>query len=354
MPASWQIRLKKADGSLAAIIDRYVAFTITRRVNAPGAYVLRMDGNDEKCSLFELDGQIEFWRRYPEYGIEWYLEFEALHRVWYYHLTNDDKLQFESWGKGYNGLLARRIVEDKAGTAGASKSGAAETVAKAFVNEQCGPGAGSRALSGFSIQADAATGNTVTLDRAFRNVLEVVQYIASIGGGDFAVVGTGAATFQFRWYNGQLGTDRSSTVIFAVERGNMAHPELLIDRSAEITAVLVGGQGEGTARATVWRTAATRIADSTWNRREAFVDAKNESGSALNDKGDARLEEGRPKNQLTFDVVQTPGCLYGKHYFLGDLVKARFVGVEATKKVTEVQITVDEHGEHISVGTEDV
>jgi len=237
----------------------------------------------------------------------------------------------------------------------ASKSGVAETVMKAFVDKQCGPGAGARALSGLSIEADGAHGNSTELGRAYRNVLEICQEIARTGGGDFDVVSTGAATWEFRWYTGQRGTDRHTTVVFALERGNMAKPHLRLWRADEVSAVLVGGQNEGAARTTVWRTDATRIAESPWNRIERFADARNETTTAgLNAVGDRVLDEGKPRATLDFEVLQVPSCLYGKHYFLGDLVGTKFLTYSATKKLNEVTITVNAQGESIKAGFTDV
>ena len=355
MAAVWQVRLMDTAGDLVAVLDDYEGFSLSRHVNTAGSYAFRMDGNSDKCALFDLDGMVEFWRRDEAYGIDWYCEFGAFHRTGVYYMTADDRIKYQSEGRGYADLLARRIVADASGSAEAAKSGPAETVAKEYVDEQCGPSAGARAMTGLSIEADGADGNTVTLGRAYRNVLEVVQEIASIGGGDFAVIRTAAATFEFRWYDGQLGTDRTATVVFALGRGNMAQPDLRLSRASEVNAVLVGGQGEGAARATEWRTDAVRIADSTWNRQELFFNASNEPLAAgLQAKGDALLEQGRPKNSLRFEVLQVPGCLYGQDYFLGDLVTARFLDIQATKKVQSVSFDVDSAGEKCKVEMADV
>jgi hypothetical protein len=353
MAIAWQIRLMEADGDLAAILDDYEGFSFTRRVNHPGAYALRMNGLSPNCALFELDGQVEFWWRDIDNGIAWRNEFGALHRSGIYYVTDDDRIKFQTEGRGYIDLLARRVVEDKTASAGASKDGVAETVLKAYVTEQCDTGG--RALANFSVEADGAGGNNVTLSKAYRNVLEIAQEIARVGGGDFDVVRTGAATFEFRWYDGQLGTDRSASVVFALERGNMARPELWQSRTSEVTAVLVGGQGEEAGRATTWRTDAVRIAQSPWNRIEAFIDARNEPDSdGLDMRGDVRLEEGRPRTTLSFDVVQVPGCLYGSDYFLGDLVTAQFMGLETTKKILAATFTVDAAGTKVAVEMADV
>jgi len=348
MPPLWRVKLRNLSGEY--LLADYEGFSFTRRAGSCGAYALRVVKPESETgrafytrmmARFTLDAQVEFWFQWAEYGIEWYKEFEALHRRYEFYVREDGALVFESGGPGYNDLLRRRIIAAASGSAEASKSGAAETVAKEYVDEQCEGGAGSRAITGFTVEADGAHGDTNTLGRSNRNVLEVVQEVAELGGDEFAVVGTGSGTFQFNWYDEQLGTDRSSEVIFALERGNMASPRLAVDRTDEVNAVRVGGKGEGTSRAYVWRTDSTLIDDSSWNRIEDFVNASNESTTAgLNQAGDKRLAEKAPLKKLTFDVLQVPGCLYGKHYFLGDKVTADFLGLSETKHVAQVTVTL--------------
>jgi hypothetical protein len=342
---TWQIRLKSAAGALVALIDDYDSFTFTRRVNGMGAFALRMNGNDAKAALFELDGQIEFWRADAENGIPWYREFAGVQRNWDYYVRENGALIFEPSGRGYVDLLNRRVIAAASGSVDASKAGAAETVQKAFVDKQAGPGAGARAITGLTVEADGAHGNSVTMGRAYRKLLEITQEIAAIGGGDFDVEGTGVAACECRWYTGQRGTDRHTTVVFSLELGNMAQPKLSYSRADEVNAVLVGGQGEKSTRTTVWRTDATLIDDSPWNRIEEFADARNEDTTAgLNAVGDRVLAEKKPRVRLTFDALQIPACLYGKHYFLGDLVGTKFLTYTGTKKVQAVEFTVDQGG----------
>lgn len=359
MAAQYQIRLKNAAGTLVAIIDDWQALAYTRTVNAPGGYVLQLDGNSAKCALFELDGQVEIWRRDADHGIAWYKDFEALHRYRRYWLDSDGQPHFQSKGAGYIELLNRRNILYYAGSAQASKSGKAETMMKAFVKENAGSLAtlvngrlAAGVMTGLSVEADGAHGNTFSKADAYGNLLELLQKIGGpIAGGDFDVVGTGAATFEFRWYTGQRGTDRSATVVFALEYDNMAEPELIEDYTQEVNAVICAGQGEGTSRAIVERTDAARIAASTWNRREAFVDGRNYTTTGgLNSAGDERLEQGRPVKTINFKIVQSEGCAYGSHYFLGDLVTARFMDYEETHQIKEATITVMPNtGEQIAV-----
>jgi len=175
-------------------------------------------------------------------------------------------------------------------------------------------------------------------------------------------VGTGPATFEFRWYDGQLGDDRrvgnmdgNPPIVFSLLLGNMALPIYVLARTDEANVVYVGGQGEGTSRVLEIRTDPATIADSPWNRREMFADARNEvTVAALQDKGDRKLEERQAEESFSFDVIQTHACVFGRDYFLGDLITARYSDIERDKKIVGVGIVVQENRDTISVELADV
>lgn len=342
MAATWQIRLKGLDGALDAIIDDYEQFTLSKIVNGVGTFALRLRADDAKAALFVLDSQVEFWRRDVAQALAWYNEAEYLTRGTRYILTREGAYLVEISGVAYTDLLKRRTVFNTATTPGAW-TGKAETVIKGLVKDQADADVtvAARGLTGLTIQADGAAGNTVTLDASDKNLLETCQAIAATGGGDFDMVGNGAAAFVFNWYAGQRGTDRSASVTFAPELGNMAEADLQLLRHDEINTILVGGQDSGTSRVTAWRETTTLTDDSTWNRREQFVNASQETATAgLNTQGDAELWQGRPQNQFTCVVLQMAGRYYGQHYGWGDKVTARFGTYSATKKIQSVTITV--------------
>lgn len=362
MPPTWQVILRDRDGNQTALFDQWLEFTFTRAVNDVGSFGLHLDGDDERIWMLYEDAQVEFWYADIANGIAWYKEAEYFiaDRDWY--STADGTHHFVAMGRSYADLLARTINQSKAGSAGSSKSGPAETVIKAYVNEQAGPGAGARARYGLAIDPDLATGNVISLQRSYRNLLEVCQDVARIGGGDFDIVGTNAPIalgerFRFRWYLGQRGTDRTTTVIFSEGFGNMAEPRLEERRSHVKNAALVGAYGEGAGRYTTWRTDAGSIAASPWGRREVFVDARevNDGNTdAVDDKGDAALAENVETLRFSFIPVQTPGCLYGKAYFLGDLVTARYNDADYLRKVQSVTVTCNRQGHRIDVQTVEV
>ena len=55
--------------------------------------------------------------------------------------------------------------------------------------------------------------------------------------------------------------------------------------------------------------------------------------------------DNRALDDLTFDVVQTPGSAYGLHYFLGDKIKANFAGASVTKKIQRVGVELAANGD---------
>ena len=347
MPKLWQVWIRNQAGARTANFtfekQGGMGFDYTRRVNSPGAYGLRfVKKATESLAAFQtrvidhfvLDAQVEFSWRWEEMGIPWHTDGTFFHRSGPRSYNAQGALIFESGGRGYLDLINRRIIDEFAGSVGAIKEGPAETIIKEFVNQQAGPGAGARAMPGLTIQADAGGGNIVRVSHPHRNVLPIIQEIAKIGGGDFDVVRTGVAAWEFRWYEGQRGTDRSSTVLFNIARGNMAQPQLAQSCHNEVTAIIVGGQGEGAAREIVRVTDAARIAASPWNRIERWRDARQEPDAAgLADLGAEWLEEGRPTDALTFKPLQVPGTLLDKHYFFGDLVNAEMLEVAVVKKV---------------------
>jgi len=339
MPQDFMVRILDTTGAPAAILtggeDGYTRFSYTRRIGTLGTFTLGIVKRaDEGMTAFRarvavlaiLDGIAEFSWCWPEMDIDWHVDGVFLIRSWSDYLSVDGEYSFELMGRGLIDLLGRRRIAAFVGSVAAEKTGVAETIAKELVEEQAGPGAGARAIPGLTVQADAATGPAQTWSVAYKNLLTVVQDIALAMAGDFDVVMTGAATFEFRWYDGQMGADRTATVVFSTDRANVRMPLLEDMHQNEINAVLVGGEGEDNARMWSWRTDPAAIAESPLNRCEDFVDARSEEElTGLETLGDTRLDEMRPRYELRFEPIQTPGMCLDRDYFLGDKVTAEFL-----------------------------
>lgn len=353
----YKVIVYAADGTKLAEVTDFQTLVVARKVNAPGMIRFRLAGDHAAVGLLEDKSLVEAWRRDRGMGMDWTLELVGLYR--YQKRQYTDRSLFEAMCPGVLCKLGWRQILWYAGTASRTKfTGAkAETIMKTLTSYNAGASATvangrlrEGAITGLSVETDASHGNTIDHFCSWDNLLESLQAAARIGGGDFDLVRTGAATFEFRWYLGQLGTDRHTTVTFALEYGNMGNPVYEYDRMDERTVALVGGQGEAGARDTTEVTGPDYAAD---NDIETFVDARDvDTADGRTSRGNKAMDEKRARPGFSFQVLQTPGCFYGLHYFLGDLCTARYDVVEQTVKVMGVTMTVDEGGEKVEVETE--
>ncbi len=376
MAARYQVRLKDQAGVQVAIITDWRRLEYTKRVNRVDTCKLTIDGEAPAVDLFVVDGQIEVWRRDDVASpvVANGIDYEGFHRL-SQHMTDQSSLStFLSASTGYDHLLTRRVIYYRPGDAEEAKTGPAETVMKEYVDENAGPGAvsppriGAGVFPGLSIEADLAAGAAWEGARSFRELLETLQGIADATDFDFGVVGIGPALFEFQ-ARAIWGDDRTTAglvpltglngagnapVIFALGFGNMQSPDYSLNRINEVTAAIILGQGSEGNR-TVEEQASAAVADSPWNRVESVQQANSETTvGGLDAVGDAILEKLQAKEEFTFEVVQIPGLLYGRDYYLGDLVTARYRNIERNKQIVEVTVVVEAGREDISVKVGDV
>jgi hypothetical protein len=362
MATEYKVRVYDRTGALTHELTDYYALGYSKRVNAPGMLSISLNGEHDLVTSIALDYQVEVWRRNVEDDIAWYCDFYGLFRDAQRAAGDSGAVTATLYCPGQMSLLGRTIVAYRTGTAdrAAFEATAAETIAKTLVTYNA-TSAGTTAdgrirdvdLAGISVETDGESGETLDVVCSFQNLLSALQEVASIGGGDFDLVKTDAAAWEFRWYDGQLGTDRSASVVFSLGFGNMAHPVLRYNAIDERTVAIVGGQGEGTERAAAVRTGAHHDAD--YNSVEAFVDGRNYTTTAgLNAQGDRYLAGMQARVSLEFDVLQTTATTYGQEYTLGDLVSAVFAEYSATKKIVGVTVNVSLSGETVSIEVADV
>jgi len=351
MTAVWELRLYDQDGARVATFDQWADLVIEAGVNRPAAYALRIGGDDDRVPLFEVDGLLEAWWTDAENGIDWRREMCAWTVDTDRATDEHGKRTFTSSGIGLEDLLARTIVDTYSTSAESEASGSGEEALKEYVDEQAGPGAGSRARPGLSIEAvhSPALGEAWDGQRSNKYLLTICQQIAEATGVQFGIERTGTYTFEFQVWE---PTDRSDTVIFSLDRGNMASPRVYSRWSQVSNWVKVGGAGQADERAFAYLEDSESIASSPQGRREAFVQAVDQSaGAQLETRGYQELAENLGAFTFTFSPLQTPGCLYGKHYFLGDLVRALYDGDTYIQRVDSVEIQVDaEGGVQVQVG----
>lgn len=357
----YRVDIKDQSGAKVAVLTDWSQLRIGRRLNGVDSHVLEFDGESALADLIGLDYQIEVWRRDQDAGFDWYREYEGFHRTGVRQTTNEGESLYTSYGVGYNDLINRRIILYAAQSTGAKKSGVGETVIKAYVNENAGPGAtfpprllASGVTQGLQMEADGGDGSAWEGSRAYQNLLAVVQEIGNATDVDFQVVGITDGIFEFQARAAPWGEDRTNIgmssltglnavgnapVIFSLEYGNMMIPVYSLNRSSEVTAAIVLGQGQEASRTIAERTNPTAMTESPWNRIEATRSGTTETTAAgLNAIGDEFLVANQARESFNYQVLQVPSTLYGKDYFLGDLVVARYKTIEVTKKIVGVDI----------------
>ena len=347
---NYYLNVYNAVGVLQFVVTDFTNLSYMRKVNSPGVLRFTVRGGHPILAQIADKWQVEVWRK-PDGGA-FARDFVGLFRMPEYSYGEKGPKTVLTC-PGLMSRLAWRVVAWKAGTSNRSKfiGVPAETIMKTLVAYNAGASATvangrlrEGAITGLSIETDGAHGNSVDWFCAEEILLESLQKLATIAGGDFDLVKTGANTTRFHWYTGQLGTDRTATVIFGIERGNMANPQYRQLRIDEKTVAIVGGQGEEAAREFAIRTGANYSAG---NDIEMFANASDvDTTAGLQARGDATLAENRATEQFNFDVLQTPATSYGEHYSLGDLVTAvnPFTKASMTLKIDEVTISVDESG----------
>lgn len=352
--------------SSTAATSGFNYLTYTRRVNDVGVCRFRVPANHTIVGLLSDKSIVEVYRRNVDYGIDWTLEFSGLYRDAIFERR--DVATFDAICYSNEHILGWRTVNYVAGTANRSEfsSVAGETVLKNIVKynltssgttadgrKRNATNAGAVNYSTVTIQTDGATGNSISIGVFGLSALEACRKAARVAGGDFALVRTSAATYEFRWYLGQLGTDRSTgsaQVQFNPDRGNIAESRLQLIRSGEYTQANVWGAGDAALRDYVSRTSSAYSASI--NDIEGYSDARELSlgnTTGLNAKGDVALDQSRARTMFTFRPNQTAQTAYGKHYFLGDKVVGYDYGVSTTHRIQAVSVTANDGGEDISL-----
>lgn len=351
MGNNYRLDVYNTSGSLQYVITDFNYLMYTRRVNNPGVIQFGIPGDHAMMSTVGDKWQVEVWRK-PE-DADWGREITGLIRkvTWQY----TDQSYAELFCNGLMSILGWRVVAWYANTddRSAFTSEKAETIANLLVKYNGTTDATAvngrlrdGAISGLTVEADGAAGNTIDFYCAYANLLTALKDIATVGGGDFDLVKTSSTAWQYRWYDGQLGTNRASTVTFAMNRGNMANPIYKDDHINEATVAIVGGQGEGDSRATAIRTSTDYHI--TTNNIETFVHATDINvDGGLDTRGDEKLKTLRSTQSFEFDVLQIPSTQYGVDYSLGDLVTVvnPYNETEYTMKIEAVHVSINQNGD---------
>lgn len=377
MAARYQVIVRNQAGAQVALLTTWYSLEYVVRLNDIGTYTLEIDGSLSVVGDFIVDGQVEIRRRdrdaSPE--IDWYTDFRGFQRTTVLKTDADGRSRFASIGVDPKHLLARRVILFKDTSTEAAKTGPGETVMKSYVKENAGPGATdpprlfAGVFPGLTIQADGGDGSTWEGNKPYRPLFRTVREIADATAVDFDLVFTGPVSLEFQAKAEPLGVDRTTTgidpatglngagnapLIFSLDFGNMEEPALTTHRIDEVTAAIVLGQGAEDEREVIQRTSSAATA-SAFNRIESVRNANQEEDTAaLNAVGDAVLQDLQARETFFFGALQIPSTLYGRDYFVGDLVTARYGSIERNLKIVAATIKVVEGVETIAIEVSDV
>ena len=348
MNGLFHVDLYDASGVRKAILTDVHWLEYEIAVNKPGYVSFEADADADALAGLDTGWRVDVWRELPNRKTAKEMVAFVDELLWQF----DARATVTITASGLISLLGKRCVMWKANTNNRSAFTAAkaETIAKTLVSYNLGASATTAngrvlngAMTGFTVQADAAGGNTLDWFCEWANLLDTLQELAAVGGGDFDVVPV-TGGYEFRWYAGQRGTDRTATQIFALERGNVANPRYLVSSVEAKNAVVVGGKGEEADRLT----AVVYSADhSAATQAEMFENATDvETSDGLSDRGAAALEENKTVKTFSFDILQTEASNYGVEYVVGDLVKAinPFTNAAVTVKIESAQISYKTDG----------
>lgn len=346
--AEYDLLIRTPGGTKVGEITDYRELAYRKVLNGPGLGSFVLDGQHPKIALLQDKAQIEFRRRDRARGLKRYTDFYAIYRA--QRRTRATTETFVARCPGALHLLSWPVIGYPSGISNQTVFTAqkAETILKRLVRFNAGAEATTangrartKSMTPFTIttQADAAGGTTLDWSCFGKRLLPQLQELARVAGGDIDLIKTGPATYEFRFYPGQRGVDRRSSVIFAVDRGNLTDVALELDRTTEATVAIVWGEGEGATRPFLIRTGATYAAD---NDIELIVDRRSPTVAAQQADGDAELDATRARRSFSGTILQTAGCAYGVHYCvggaLGDLVRVHEFGVTYDQQIVGVNV----------------
>jgi hypothetical protein len=350
--ASYEFWFTTENGTRHTLLDSHLGCTFTRVANEVGWLSMRLPESFD-TDLIKLDRMVQVWRAPTGGRLSLYRTYFV--RKWTYS-TYENRQILEIAGPDFNDLLQRRINGYYANEAETVMTDEADDMMAAVVDLNMGAGGiGPRRMSRFSVATTDSAGPILEKAFAWRNVLKILQEINQSSREEghevfFDVTEDVSATTiaaEFHTYIRQPRQDLTGLgVLFAQYQGNLANPTLTFDYSEEANYVYGLGQGVNDLRTTVEVQDLDRVGQAPWNRREDIADARNcQTDNCVREAARARLAEGRPKERLTANLVDTDGCQFGRDWNWGDRVRATYRDFVFDCIVRAVTISLDAEGQ---------
>ena len=329
--AEYTIYIRDKSRKRIAQVEHYARLDLRLRFNKVGKWVLEMEAGTLAANLLTWGGGIVVVRD----GME--------------ILSGPVRQMDRKWDRNQNVLIASgpddlTYLEDLlaypvpggppyTSQAYDVRSGAAETVMKAYVDFNAGPNANSqRRINGLTIETDSAIGGSVTGRARFSKLLELMQSLAIQGGG----LGFRIVDLEFQVY--QPG-DLTGSIVLSPDLGNLEAFSYRA-KAAKGNYVICGGSGEGTARTFAEKGDSASIVRY-GDRIELFRDRRDTTDTAeLNAQIDEELAKRAENTTLAITPIDIENMAFFQDYNLGDRVTVQVDGEEIQDVIREAQIKV--------------
>ena len=202
-------------GVKMGVIQAFTSLEYVRTENAIGSMVLTIPRELMRYEDFAVGQIFEIWRE-KHGSLELQNETAYFLQDWQFYTDREGREYIQLYATDANWLLDTAIVHATAGSVNAEMTGKPDDILKAIVRRQLGETAEADRRK-ITVDGDTSQGGaTITKAFAYRNVLSIIQELADIAKENgvylvFDVVRTAPATFRFRTYAGQRGTDHSRT-----------------------------------------------------------------------------------------------------------------------------------------------
>lgn len=328
------------------------------------AFTVPADGQDWN-TIFADDNIIDLLRTDPNGNL---VVEESYFVVLRDHFVATDGDRYVIGGYSLNELIRRAVVDpadDSVQPNGGfvTKAGDVVQVVRAYVRENIGDlASAARTRPRFSVPVQPNTGSNIGANLRYENLWDEMQKLAVAGGIELNIVHDGSGNIELEL--ARIGTDRSVTtnpippyLVFDPRRGNLFNPRLLIDRKQEKNFYYVLGEGDGANRPMI-PVVSTASNDTIYARREATVDARDASRgdtTVMLTSGAQALLDNRAVIEFSFDILpDIDGSIYRRDWFFGDTATFIWDNVQYDRRITELEVSLDESGENMSIKLSEV
>lgn len=343
---TWTVFARNASLQRVGQVDDFSSLEMVTRFNDVGAWILELDGRAPLATTLSTPGYgIEVVRH--EAGVFTQV-FSGPMRVRQRSLSVDSSRLMLA-GFDDNIWLKRRLAHPQPATASPPynsqehdvRTGTCSTILRQYVNVNVSTGAlAPRQVAGLVLGSDPLAGGSVTGRARWQVLIDLLRELALPEGLGFRVVPNGVAgEVAFQVY---VPADKTATVTFSRELGTLSEAEYESSAS-KVNYVVVGGEGEGTARTVFEKPRSDEIV--TWGRVESFVDRRDTGDTAeLEQTADENLAEGVGETGFSLVPIDLPGQEFLTDYALGDKVSAVIDGEVLQELVREVRINLTPEG----------